>query len=100
MLRFLVVGFKPVSNDMALYRARLCSLCVLNQPRVSWGSLIRKASWYVMLRVGKKSEFDHKTLGHCELCGCYLPMKIWVPPTKLNTPDEIMELKPSHCWLQ
>ena len=99
MLRFLVIGFEPVTEPVASYRAYSCSKCPLNQQEVKRHKLIKRISWYVMLRVGKVSEFK-SDLGHCELCGCYLPLKVWVPPEELNTPPDLMVLKPSHCWLQ
>lgn len=90
-------GGIPVTPQDAERRASVCVSCKFNRPRTtkienSIAEAIRRHDGLrnqVHLRTGKDTQ-----LHNCEVCKCYLKLKVWVPLQHLN--DDTM---PDHCWV-
>lgn len=89
-------GAHPVDQSTAERRAEICARCPQNVRRKKVESKLAEG-----IRIGEEARSglalrtsrDHE-LKVCESCGCYLPLKVWVPiqnQTEANFPD--------NCWV-
>lgn len=89
-------GAHPVDPELAEKRASICSACPQNVRRKKVENKIAEG-----IRIGEearnslilRTSHDHE-LKVCQSCGCYLPLKVWVPlknQTEANFPD--------NCWV-
>lgn len=91
-------GGLPVMREQAALRAKTCMECPHNwTQRVSLEMSVAKVirdSNKVRSAIGAELD-DESRIGTCGICGCYLPLKIWVPLKHLAPkPGEF----PDHCW--
>lgn len=103
VLDWLTSGGKPVAQELANARAKVCVACPMNAPG-DWyttapAELIRTT---LSARSDLKLEtpYDDK-LKSCEVCRCLLPLKIWCPLDHIlkGTKPEIMDEFPAACWI-
>jgi hypothetical protein len=104
VLDWLTSGGKPVAQELADSRAKICTGCPKNEPG-DWyttapAQLIRST---LSARSDLKlaTPFDDK-LQSCVVCRCLLPLKIWCPLDHIlkGTKPEVMEEFPSICWIK
>lgn len=93
-------GGDPVSKDVAARRAETCVACPHNQPGAAVearvAEVIREQD---ALRRGHKLTVPNEgKLNSCNICGCYLKLKVWVPMKHL-APRTRMRDFPETCWL-
>lgn len=90
-------GQRPVETTVAQDRSQICKNCPENKvPRGTAEAALASAileqtrlKTGLGLRVEGESE-----LKSCDICGCHLPLKVWVPFEHLDT-----EGFPPHCWI-
>jgi len=94
LARWMGDGGDPVEPAVAATRAQACLKCPHNQPGNAVESkiaaeILEQTSLRKKLNLVVPGESD---LRSCELCGCHLPLKVWVP--------NVGELKgrPPWCW--
>jgi hypothetical protein len=104
-------GGVPVSREQAEFRSTSCTTgcfgepCPLNIEPNWWGRVKHKVADAIKehlevkngigLAVDKESE-----LHMCKVCGCCLPLLVWVPTdhlAKRMTPQELLNY-PHFCW--
>lgn len=94
LLRWLGSGGNPVEPAVAANRAQACLRCPHNQPggaveTVIAEEILEQTALRKQLSMSVPGEPGLKT---CDLCGCHLPLKVWVPgPFNL-------EGRPPWCW--
>jgi len=92
-------GGAPVGASLALVRAETCTSCPHNKDAKTVertiGKLIRDSE-KVRLAIGASLPGE-SALKTCEICNCYLPLKIWVPFKHLSQ-TQIPDMPP-HCWV-
>jgi len=91
-------GGAPVDQSLAQQRLNTCLHCLHNKPTNP--NSIEKAVGEVII---EQEELRHdmamilqgeSNAGTCEVCGCYLKLKVWVPLSYLG--DRKM---PDICWI-
>lgn len=91
-------GGTPVDQSLAQQRLNTCLHCLHNKPTNP--NSIEKAVGEVIV---EQEELRHdmamilqgeSNAGTCEVCGCYLKLKVWVPLSYLG--DRKM---PDICWI-
>jgi len=91
-------GGTPVDQSLAQQRLNTCLHCLHNKPTNP--NSIEKAVGEVII---EQEELRHdmamilqgeSNAGTCEVCGCYLKLKVWVPLSYLG--DRKM---PDICWI-
>jgi len=98
--RWIGDGAVPVDQSVADERARAClrgnggNTCPHNQPgghieTAIAEEILAQTSFRKEIKLVVPGEPGLKT---CELCGCHLPLKVWVP----NVPA--MDGRPTWCW--
>jgi hypothetical protein len=95
-------GLEPVDTAYAKRRAETCAKCPKNVPIKGIETAVAKAiteQESVREKIGAKlpSETEDK-LQSCEVCGCYLKLKVWVPEKHLKEHTDVEEF-PANCWL-
>lgn len=92
-------GGTPVGASLALVRAETCASCPHNRDAKTVertiGKLIRDSE-KVRLSIGASLPGE-SALKTCEVCGCYLPLKIWVPLKHLSQTQTVV--MPANCWV-
>ena len=93
-------GGDPVSREVASARADTCATCPHNQPgAVLESGLAEAIREQDGLRRGHKLTLANEgNLRSCNICGCYLKLKVWVPMRHL-APRTKMDDFPATCWL-
>lgn len=91
-----------VSLDEASSRAAVCIGCVENKPVGGCAPCVAGSffSYITRLSGGQKTEYDSK-LGGCNVCGCSLKGKVWIPLDVLlkNYKKEQLDRFPQNCWM-
>lgn len=90
-------GAHPVASELAQQRASICAKCPQNVRRRKVENQIAEG-----IRIGEEARsnlllrtpHDHE-LKVCESCGCYLPLKVWVPLRNQTNADF-----PENCWVR
>ncbi len=107
VIEFLGPTGKPVPKQLAQSRAAVCSRCPFNVPPHSLqeklSTLILKAAFAIFklkTHTHIKIETEPK-LGICKVCGCFLPLKIFVPLEHILkfTPDSTLNCLAPNCWI-
>jgi hypothetical protein len=102
-------GGKPVSQELAESRAKVCVNCPYNTKVKLWEKLKSAAADVVRSHIEIKTGMDihadgEDELGMCRICSCVLFLKVHVPLKHItdNTDDETLKrfqtLKPD-CWI-
>lgn len=103
VLDWLTSGGKPVAQELAESRAKICSECPKNV----------EGSWYTvapaeLIRETLESRSDLRLitkydakLKSCDVCKCLNRLKVWCPMEHIanRTNADIMKEFPSHCWI-
>ena len=95
-------GGKP--SPSADQRAAICLKCPHNKPD-NWEVVVGGVASLARLQLELKSKMGLQAWGEerlhtCELCGCYLRLKVHVPLeiARTNTPD--WHQFPDFCWIR
>lgn len=94
-IRFLakrVTDKRLVASEEARRRASICSACPMAS-RVSGCSVCKDA---LQLTIHPPEEVEAPEA--CGACGCYLPLKVWLPLDQLGSADDF-DYAPS-CWMR
>jgi GT2 family glycosyltransferase/ADP-heptose:LPS heptosyltransferase len=93
-------GGDPVSKDLAYRRAETCIACPHNQPgKVLESGIAEAIREQDGLRRGHRLTLSNEgKLKSCDICGCYLKLKVWVPMKHLSPRTRMADF-PAHCWL-
>ena len=83
-----------VDSEVAKRRAAICSACSLRSS-VLGCSVCKHA---LGLFVKPPETLDKQCPQACQACGCYLPLKVWVPREVLG-PAEEFEFS-AECWMR
>jgi hypothetical protein len=94
-------GAKTVSTDQAQLRANVCLQCPKHSTtafleEITAGAIKRQVELknHLQLRV-----YGEKSLHVCEVCGCAMKLKVWLPlETILPDEEEKAKFDP-RCWL-
>jgi hypothetical protein len=104
VLDWLTSGGKPVAQELAEARAKICVACPHNVPG-DWyttapAELIR-ATLSARSDLKLETPYDDK-LQSCEVCRCLLKLKSFCPLDHIlkGTKPEIMEEFPPACWIK
>ena len=100
----------PVSKGQAAHRAGVCAAgdagkrCPHN--KASGWSLTTATAAFIQREAEKQNQLklhveNERELGVCDCCGCYLPLKVWVPWLTLykHLSDDQFRKFPGFCWL-
>lgn len=97
MLSFVKFALKRLKNkklestQVAEARAEICRKCPLN--RKVAGCSVCRAVLATLVHPPKEITGIHG----CEACGCYMPLKVWIPREQLGGPEEFPYWE--HCWM-
>jgi hypothetical protein len=99
-------GGKPVSPDLSAQRADVCAKCPMNRP-TKWRELFAEGVAATILayeRLRRKNELitpADKSLGVCNVCGCFLLLKVHTPLITITDHMEESEYDdfPENCWI-
>ena len=100
-------GSVPVAEFIANHRAEICAACPNNRPAEGFSDRITTSiAEAIRSQTIVKNALDLRTttedkLGMCDVCGCPLRLKVWVPLVNVleNTPAEELSQFPEHCWI-
>lgn len=100
-------GAVPVAEFIANHRADICAACPNNRPAADFADrLTTSIAESIRGQTIVKNALDLRTstedrLGMCDVCGCPLRLKVWVPMVHIlgNTTAEEMASFPEHCWI-
>ena len=104
VLDWLTSGGKPVAQELAEARAKVCVACPMNVPgdwyTTSPAELIR-ATLSARSDLKLATPFDEK-LQSCNVCRCLLSLKIFCPLEHIlkGTKSEVMNEFPVACWIK
>jgi len=87
-------GMKPVNQDVANERAKICSECPYNRNEESCGACVYTAKVITKFLIGKRTTPYDAKLTQCGVCGCGLKAKVHYPPN-LKDKFEYEE----DCWI-
>lgn len=101
-------GAFPVSNDLADARASTCAACPMNKvhddPLSSLSAAVAEAvkSHTHAKRQLKLHLKQEDSISTCSVCGCHLPLKVWVPHRHIaRTQSQSTRLAlPKTCWMR
>lgn len=95
-------GMEPVDMANAEQRARTCLQCPKNTVLGNLETAVAKKiseQETVRSKIGSRLPADvEENLNSCEVCGCYLKLKVWVPEKTLEGYTNVEEF-PADCWL-
>lgn len=91
-------GGTPVDRQTAQNRIDTCNRCLHNKPTDA-RSVTKTVAEVILEQEQARNEmvmFLHGEglAGTCDVCGCYLKLKVWVPLNYLG--DTVM---PDNCWI-
>ena len=93
-----------VDSHKAQERAKVCLTCPLNQDGWAFTEGVAKV---IRAHVRVKNHLamrvkGEKSLKTCAACGCWIPLKLWLPKEKLlgEVSNEEMKRYVSNCWLR
>ena len=90
----LKTGFAFVDQAEATRRASICATCPMNV-RIAGCLGCAGVEALVTSMKGDRKTPDDIRLETCDVCGCYLKAKVWLPDDAL---DNSGLTYPSHCW--
>lgn len=100
LIEWFGVGGVPVADAVAEKRADLCRGCWKHKSR---DPLTAPAAEIVLRaeRVMQSAEMElpGEPLGSCGVCGCHLPLKVWVPRAQVEATRDPGHQYPGHCWV-
>lgn len=114
LIDWLGEGGIPVSKDMAEHRASICisgfdggKPCPRNRSPKWWEFAKEPIAEAILGTLEAKNAMDlhvsvEDDLHMCDVCGCCLPLKVWVPihhVIKHSTEAQLAEF-PAHCWIK
>lgn len=97
---------EPVTAHLAEKRAKICLNCPKNKPGNWWDRNVKDPIANAIRRhVGVKNKLGltverEALLGTCKVCGCNLPLAVWVPVVHIlhQSPPEELAKFPGWCW--
>lgn len=99
-------GGKTIFKDEAELRAKICESCPLNVAPKWWEKITKDPIAEGMrmtleLKHGMNlSVSNEDSLGVCKVCGCCLPLKIWVPIEHIRNQVGNLHDAPDFCWMK
>lgn len=104
MAKWIKSGFKLVSQSEADQRASICAGCHNNKPSQELkGCTGCKAGILYPFRkaiIGKSATKSDGKLTTCQLCGCDLKIKVWMPIEALGYEGNDHNAFPEFCWIK
>ena len=99
LLDWLGDGAKPVLSEEAERRSKICLNCPNN--RRGFG-VVESSAAIIKKKLGLKNKME-AGLDSCLGCGCYLPLKVWVPYEHIKAWQRTPELEACrkanpNCW--
>lgn len=99
-------GQQPVAQEVADFRAGVCTACPLNQKTGMLGSVVASVAEAIKTQTGLKAGLELSTihdanLHTCTACDCHLPLKVWVTLKTISEhldPEVYVSLDPK-CWI-
>jgi hypothetical protein len=99
-------GLKTVDQETAERRSATCAVCDQNVDS-NFFDLFTGPIASVIKRISEvKSHLKLETkedlnLGVCDVCGCHLRTKVWVPimTIRKHTARDFLRKPPGHCWM-
>lgn len=99
-------GAVPVSHSTASIRAEKCSVCPMNIRGAWLDTMTKHVAEAISEQVSQKAHMELKTphdskIHFCDSCGCYLPLKVWVPLNTITEHMDIEDIAALHpdCWI-
>lgn len=104
MAKWVKSGMKLVEKNEADRRASICAGCHNNKPSTELkGCSGCKAAILFPFRkaiIGSRSTMHEQKLTTCQICGCDLKIKVWMPFESLGYDEHDHNAYPSFCWLK
>lgn len=108
LLEWLGSGGKPVPKEQAEKRSVYCLTCPKNVAPLWWEKMTKDPIAQAMkTQLELKHSMDMSVsnedkLGICRVCGCCLPLKVFVSLKHIqeHTPDDVMKSFPAWCWIK
>lgn len=96
-------GCTPVDQELAEKRANTCATCEENMDSGFFDLLTGPIAEAIKRHSEAKAHLKLGTLndnhlGVCDVCGCHLKTKVWVPIRNLHR-SEWLRKPPGHCWM-
>jgi hypothetical protein len=91
-------GGKPVDRQLAQDRIDTCNRCIHNKPTDA-RSINKAVAEAILEQEQARNDlamflYGEGLAGTCEVCGCYLKLKAWVPLNYLGNQE-----MPDNCWI-
>ncbi|NBW31960.1 MAG: hypothetical protein EBR48_04900 [bacterium] len=91
-------GGKPVDRTVAQDRIDVCLRCVHNKPTQA-ASIEKTVAEAIIEQEQVRNDmsmilYGEGNAGTCDVCGCYLKLKVWVPIKHLDSSG-----MPDSCWI-
>ena len=99
-------GMIPVNQHEAEYRGATCRKCPRNiTDEKSLGTIRKRVASAIKRHVEAKKAlrlevYKEEALGMCGVCGCWMPLKIWVPSSIVKKRTKDFSKYPVDCWLR
>ena len=91
--------FKFVKQELAEARASVCETCPMNVVVSGCHGCAGVTRWMEEL-LPEDRRFPSKNINSCQICGCYLPLKIHIP-LEINLKSKPSNAEfPEHCWME
>lgn len=93
-------GLTPVPSPVAEKRAKACDVCPANtrKERPIEGAIAEAVRWAAAFKSNAELRVSNEeNLGTCDVCGCPLKTKIWVPLKTIN--EDTSHVFPDECWI-
>lgn len=99
-------GGDVVPKRLADKRARTCAYCEYNGQPLWWEKSKDTVAQWIRAQLEIKHDMKLKAaregdLNICQVCGCCLRLKVWVPTSHIveNTSVKTMKEFPEWCWI-
>ena len=100
-------GGNPVSEHLAISRAKTCAMCPLNKTKPIWEKLAEPVALLVRRQLALKNKLNlnlgdyEDCLNVCDACNCILKLKVWQPIEFIAGNTKIVEIGQFHerCWI-
>lgn len=99
-------GGQVVDNRVAQHRSVICAQCPENRHGKWWETAKHGVAEVIRTHLEVKNGMNltlpnEAELNMCHVCGCCIPLKVWVPISYIRecTDAETLAKFPKHCWI-
>lgn len=92
-------GFEKAPEEQVNERAAICATCPLNVKVKGCSGCQGVGRWLAEFLGQDKEVPQGDKLQNCEVCGCVLKLKIYMPEEAIKAVTSPEEDYPDHCWM-